>query len=126
MSYIGLYADKELKREIPKRSINNKPTWILQFPYLNVEEERTWEIYLENQSMGEIENLTIKASPPRDKVGRIKEGVKVILSNSELNILPLGKTHRFLVTWMVMAEHQVKAGPCSVGLTIEGLITEEE
>ena len=125
MSYIGLYADKALKKQLPMRKVNGKPTWILQFPYLNAGEERTWEIYLENQSMGEIENLTIKASPPRDKQGKIKEGIGVTLTHSALSNLPLGESHRFLVTWSVMPEHQVKAGPCSVGLTIEGVITEE-
>ena len=125
MSYIGLYADKALKKQLPMRKVNGKHTWILQFPYLNTGEERTWEIYLENQSMGEIENLTIKASPPKDKQGQDKEGVAVTVTHSVLSSLELGAVHRFLVTWSVSPEHQVKAGPCSVGLTIEGVITEE-
>ena len=125
MSYIGLYADKALTKRLPMRKVKGKTTWILQFPYLNAGEERTWEIYLENQSMGEIEDLVIKASPPKDKIGDIKEGVAVTVTHSALSRLELGATHRFLVTWDVSPEHQVKAGPCSVGLTIEGVITEE-
>ena len=125
MSYIGLYADEALKQRLPMRKVKGKPTWILKFPYLTAGEERTWEIYLENQSMGEIENLTIKASPPKDKDGQDKEGVGVTVTHSALNNLPLSGVHRFLVTWDVAPEHQVKAGPCSVGLTIEGVITEE-
>ena len=125
MSYIGLYADEELTKSLPMRKINDKPTWILKFPYLNAGEKRTWEIYLDNQSMGEIEHLIIKASPPKDKNGEIKDGVGVTVTHSALSTLELGATHRFLITWDVSPEHQVKAGPCSVGLTIEGVITEE-
>jgi len=115
--YIGLYADKELQTPIPKRQIGDKRVWFIDFDAFEVGEEKSYHLFLENQSKGIIEDLEISVA------GVDREGVNVTLYDNKVSSLSLGKVHEFYIKWDVSSS--AKAGKCQVNLTIKGTITEE-
>lgn len=114
---IGLYADKELKRPIQQRLVNDKLTWVLNFGHIDAGQERDFPFFIENQSLGAIEELEIKLAP----IGR--DDISVSVTGSKVFRLPADEIHMFTVKWRV--PQNAKAGRCRANLSIKGMITEE-
>jgi len=113
---IGLYADKELKKPITQKLVNDKLTWVLNFGHIDAGQERDFPFFIENQSLGDIEDLEIKLSTDRDDVF-------VTVTGDKVSRLPVDEVHMFVVGWSVPLE--AKAGRCRANLSIKGMITEE-
>jgi len=113
---IGLFADKELKQPIYQRLVNDKLTWVLNFGHIDAGQERDFTFFIENQSLGVIEELEIKLSTDRDDVFITVTGDKV----SRLSVRGI---HMFVVGWSV--PQNARAGRCRANLSIKGMITEE-
>lgn len=111
--YIGLYADKNLKTLITQRGNG----WYLNFGHLDVGEKRTFKFFLENQSMGVIQDLEINLKPVEQK------GINVRILGKTMSHLKLAGVHEFHVVWEITEE--ARAGKCQANLNIAGMITEE-
>jgi len=114
---IGLFADKELKEPIRRILVNDKLTWVLNFGHIDAGQERDFTFFIENQSLGAIEDLEIKLSPID------RDDVFVTVTGSKVSRLPVNGVHMFVVGWNVPLN--VRAGRCQANLSIKGMITEE-
>lgn len=114
---IGLFADKELKQPIPQRLVNDKLTWLLSFGHIDAGEEREFPFFIENQTLGAIEDLEIKLDPID------RDDVSVTVTGSRISRLPATEVHMFVVSWRVSQD--ARAGRCRANLSIKGMITEE-
>jgi len=113
---IGLFADKALEKPISQRLVNDKLTWVLNFGHIDAGQERDFPFFIENQSLGAIEDLEIKLSTDRDDIF-------VTVTGDKVSRLPVRGIHMFVVGWSVPKD--AKAGRCRANLSIKGMITEE-
>ena len=114
---IGLFADKELKNSILQQLVNDKLTWVLNFGHIDAGQQRDFTFFIENQSIGVIEDLEIKLAPIS------RDDVFVTVTGSKVQRLPVDGVHMFVVGWSVPED--VRAGRCQANLSITGMITEE-
>lgn len=117
--YIELYADRELKVPLPRVSIDGKRYWRLNFGRIEAGQTKTFQIFIENQSMGTLENIEINKYPVD------RPGVEVTLLRNRVKKLELTEVHAFYVKWSVAEAALTKAGKATVDLTISGEMTEE-
>ena len=118
-SYIGLYADKELTIPVPRKMVDDKRMWALDFGHLDAGEDRTFAFFLENQSLGTIHDLEINVITIKEK-----KGVHVEVYRGSVSRLGVTGIHEFYVHWTISED--VRAGRCWANLEIKGMITEEE
>ena len=121
--YIGLYADSDLETPLPRKWIDGGIAWFVNFGHLDAGHEKTYALFLENQSMGLIEDLEITAYPVKTTDGDTKDGVEIIVLKNEVARLESGEVHEFSVRWTISKES--KAGKCQVAFDIKGWIIEE-
>lgn len=121
--YIGLYADKNLETPLPRKWIDGEIAWYVNFGHLDAGHEKTYSLFVENQSRGLIEDLEITAYPVKTPDGDIKDAVEIMVLKGDVARLESGAVHEFHVRWTVSSES--KAGKCQVGFGIKGWITEE-
>jgi len=114
---IGLYGDKELTQPIQQQLVNDKLTWVLRFGYIDAGQERDFPFFIENQSLGAIEDLEIKLDPID------RDDVYVSVTGNKVSRLPANGVHMFVVGWSVSQD--ARAGRCRANLSIKGMITEE-
>ncbi len=114
---IGLFADKELKQAISQRLVNDKLTWVLNFGHIDAGQQQDFTFFIENQSLGAIEDLEIKLTPID------RDDVFVTVTGSKVHRLPVDGIHMFVVGWSVSED--ARAGQCRANLSIKGMITEE-
>jgi len=114
---IGLYADKELKKPIAQRLANDKLTWVLNFGHIDAGQQRDFTFFIENRSVGAIEDLEIKLTPIK------RDDIFVTVTGGKVSRLPADGVHMFVIGWSVPEE--AKAGRCRANLSIKGMITEE-
>lgn len=114
---IGLYADKELTKPISHRMVGDNLTWVLNFGHIDAGQEREFPFFIENQSLGAIEDLEIKLAPIE------RDDVSVTVTGGKVARLPADAVHMFIVGWQV--PQNVRAGRCRANLSITGMITEE-
>lgn len=115
---IGLYADRELNTPLLRKTIDEKPCWVLNFRHMDAGAEREFQIFLYNERACVIEDLEIMVTPFD------KEGVTVEVINGKVPWLGMADIHEFSVRWHISED--VKAGECHVTLSIKGIITEEK
>jgi len=114
---IGLFADKELMKPVPQRLVNDKLTWVLNFGHIDAGEEREFPFFIENQTLGVIEDLEIKIIPIE------RDDVSVTVTGGKVARLPATEVRMFIVSWRVSQD--ARAGRCRANLSIKGMITEE-
>ena len=123
-TYVGLYTDRECENPLPRKMVGDEYCWFIPFGYLDVGEERTFHIFVENRSRGDIHDLVVSAGPVRRvRDGEVKEDVVVELRGNEVDVLPVGGVHEVFITWRV--DDDASAAKCDVRLSVEGVITEE-
>ncbi len=121
--YIGLYADRDFKTPLPRKWIEGEIAWYVNFGHLDAGHEKTYALFLENQSDGLIEDLEITAYPVKTTDGVTKTGVEIMVLDGSAARLESGAVHEFHVRWTISKES--KAGKCQVAFDIKGWITEE-
>ena len=121
--YIGLYADSGLETPLPRKWIDGEIAWFVNFGHLDAGHEKTYPLFLENQSMGLIEDLEITAYPVKTTDGDTKDGVEIIVLKDKVARLESGAVHEFHVRWTISGGS--KAGKCQAVFDIKGWITEE-
>jgi len=116
--YVGIYVDEALKTPLLTTVKDGKEVPYLRFGNLDVEQEKTYVLYLENQSTGTIENLEITAQP----IDR-RDVTLIIRNGRALNPLGMAKVHKFYVSWRW--GDNVKAGPLEAIIDIKGVVANE-
>lgn len=114
---IGLFADRELTKPIKQRLVNDKLTWVLNFGHIDAGQERDFPFFIENQTLGDIEDLEVRLAPIE------RDDVIVRVTGDKVSRLSATEVHKFVVGWYVPSN--ARAGRCRANLSIKGMITEE-
>ena len=115
--YVGIYVDEALKTKLHTKQIDGKDVPYLQFGNLDIGQDKTYVLYLENQSTGVIEDLEITAQPINHR------DVTLIIENGKAAPLKMAGVHKFYVTWRW--GEKVKAGPLEALIDIKGVVANE-
>ena len=117
VKYIGIYVDEALKTPLYTKQVNGKETSYITFGNLDVGQNKTYALYLENQSTGTIENLEIIAQPINQR------DAKLVIENGKVDELAMMAVHKFYVSWRW--GENVKAGPLEALIDIKGNVANE-
>ena len=117
VNYIGFYVDEALTTPLHTKQINGKDTPYLTFGNLDINQNKKYALYLENQSTGTIENLEITAQPINQR------DAKLVIENGKIAELEMMAVHKFYISWG-WGEH-VKAGPLEVVIDVKGVVANE-
>ena len=117
VKYIGIYIDEKLTLPLNTTHINGEAVYCLTFGNQDVSKNKTYALYLLNESTGDIENLEVTASPIT------KRDVKLIIEQGKTPKLPMMGVHKFYVSWLW--GENVKAGPLEVMIAIKGTVVNE-
>jgi len=115
--YVGIYVDEALKTPILTTIKDGEEVPYLRFGNLDIEQEKTYVLYLENQSTGTIENLEITAQPIN------RRDVKLVIENGKAKKLGMTEVHKFYLSWQW--GDNVKAGPLEALIDIKGVVANE-
>ena len=115
---IALYYDEEATRLIPRRAVDGKTMWVLNFGRVDAGSAKISSFYVKNLSEGMVEDLEVEVTPPE------KAGVEVEMFSEEYTeALAPGAIHEAQLKWT--AADDVKAGECQGAIVIKGMLTIE-